>query len=143
METKEAKKMKFAVAMAESYKTSKNPWVSPKFTKVEINENAECVVTRDLYQLYEKAAIEISKKHKIFSEKFSKTNGPSYSESITDDDTIADWLDQYDGNLSQLQLDYPNITISEIVDLFTWYTLCQQRACTPASTNFLQITTHK
>jgi len=126
------KKMEFAVAMVNAYKNSKNPWVSPKFTKVEINEDSECVVTRDLYKLYQTAAIQIAKKYDILDK-----------QGICDDDTIADWISMYDGDLGLLQKHYPNITISEVADLLTWYNFCQQRAGSPCPLQIIDILTHR
>ena len=125
----------FAIAMAKTYKNSKNPYVSPKFTKVELNEDCECVVTRDLYKMYRTAAIKISKKHGIFNE--------TKYHSITDDDTLADWMSMFDGDLGLLQEVVPNITLSEVVDLCTWYTFCMNRASSPAQMQILDITIHK
>ena len=115
----------------------KNKYFSKKFTKIKSVKNGEMEITRDWYQVLEARAIEISKEHKIFPEKFSKTYGPSYGQSITDDDTIADWLYQYDGNLGQLQKDYPNITMGEIIELFTWNTVCQERAFSMCGVEFV------
>ena len=125
----------FAIKMVESYKKSKNPWVSPKFTKVELNEDGECVVTRDLYKMYRTAAIKISRKYNIFDE--------TKYHSITDDDTLADWISMFDGDLGLLQTVVPDITISEVIDLFTWYSFCMTRAGSPANIEMLDITIHK
>lgn len=132
---KNQKKNEFAIAMFESYKTSKNPWVSPKFTKVELNEDCECIVTRDVYKMYRTAAIKVSKAHGIFDE--------TKYHSITDDDTLADWMSMYDGDLGLLQTHYPNITISEVVDLFTWYSFCMTRSSSPTNIQMLDISIHK
>ena len=135
METTKTNKNEFAIAMFDAYKKSKNPNVSPKFTKVELNKDGECVVTRDLYKMYRTAAIKVSKKHGIFNE--------TKYHSVTDDDTLADWMSMFDGDLGLLQEVVPNITLSEVVDLFTWYSFCMTRAGSPANIEMLDITTHK
>ena len=118
-------------------KVLENKYFNKKFTTIKSVEDNEMEITRDWYKVLEMRAIEISKEHKIFPEKFSKTYGPSYGQSITDDDTIADWLNQYDGNLGKIQKDYPNITLHEINELFTWNTLCQERAFSACGVEFV------
>ena len=118
-------------------------YFKPEFTEYSINDDGNVTQTRDWYEVYKQCAMAISKKHGIFAEHTSKWRkddfGPiaSYGESITDDDTLADWLYEYDGNLGQLQKDYPKMELQEIIELFTWYTMCQQRAFSPIPNAFI------
>jgi hypothetical protein len=119
--------------------TKGNKYFSPKFTEITINDEGNCTITRDWYEVYRVAAIGISKKHRIFKE----NGNDGYMTSITDDDTIADWLYQYDGDLGKLQKDYPKMELSEIIELMTWYTMCQQRAFSPWGNEFINKQTYK
>jgi len=140
MKTQE--KMDYALDTMNSLKekTKNNKYFSPKFTDISINSEGNCAITRDWYEVYRKAAIEISRKYKMFPEK--NLNRPSYGQTITDDDTISDWLNDYDGNLGQLQEDYPGLTLGEIQELMTWNTLCQQRAGAFMPTEFIHKITY-
>lgn len=118
-------------------------YFKPEFTKYSINEDDNVEQTRDWYEVYRACAMAISKKHGIFPEHTSKWTKsdwgpiPAYGQSITDDDTLADWLYEYDGNLGQIQKDYPKMELQEIIELFTWNTMCQQRAFSPIPNAFI------
>ena len=118
-------------------------YFKPEFTNYSVDEDGNVKQTRDWYEVYRFRAMEISRRHGIFDENMDEwiqdeTFGPqpSYGMSITDDDTIFDWIDQYDGKLGKLQKDYPKLTLSEITELFTWNTMCQQRAFSPMPNEF-------
>ena len=118
-------------------------YFKPEFTKYSINEDGNVEQTRDWYDVYRLRAIEISREHGIFEENMDEwiqdeTFGPyaSYGQSITDDDTISDWIYQYEGNLGKIQKDYPKLELGEIMELFTWNTMCQQRAFSPMPNSF-------
>ena len=114
--------------------TKGNKYFSKKFTDITVNKDGYCEIKRDWYEVNKARAIEISKKHGIFDE--TKYHG------ITDDDTIADWLFGYEGDLGGLQRDYPEMTIYEIQDIFTWNTLCQQRAGSFCANEFTNTQTY-
>ena len=95
------------------------------FTEFSLNEDNYCQIKRDFYELTKLEAIEIAKKYNIFSN----------PKDITDDDTIHDWLTGYNNNLGALQEDY-GMDMFDIQTIFTWNSLCQQRAFSPCATDF-------
>lgn len=99
---------------------------NPSFCNIHVNSDGYAEIQIDIYEQYREFALWIAEENNFFEDPLG----------ITDDDTLHDFLHQYEDDLGQMQKDYPNLTLGDIMQLFTWNTMCQQRAFFPGGISF-------